>query len=285
MNGRLPAKLDRAALDRILHRAAELQTGAKDVGDGLTEDEVVALGAEVGLSEAYLKHALLEERTRHEAPVPAGTIDRWVGVADLAAERVVQGEEAAIRAKLSRWLEFNEHMVVQRESVGRASYEPMSSFAGAMRRMGAMLDARRGRSYLDKVELLTAIITPLEPGYHHVRLAGTLRNTRRGYIAGGSTLAGVGMVMGGMVALLGAPLAVALVPIVPMAAGGWFTATRFRTIASRTQLGLERALDELEHRPLLESSSTATTGSHPIARGVGRLVRDISREVRKAIDE
>ncbi len=284
MNNRLSARLDRAALDRILHRAAELQTGARDVGDGLTEDEVVALGAEVGLSESYLKHALLEERTRHEMPAPTGTLDRWVGVADLAAERVIQGEEAAIRAKLSRWLAFNEHFVVQREAVGRASWEPMGSLAGAMRRVGAMFDGRRGKSYLGNVELLTAVITPLEPGYHHVRLAATLRGIRRGYVAGGSAVAGAGVMIGGLIVALGAPLALALVPMVPLGVGGWFTASRFRSISSRSQLGLERALDELEQRPLLAASTGDDTAPHPLAKEVGRLVRDISREVRKAID-
>ncbi len=284
MNSRLPARLDRAALDRILHRAAELQTGARDVGDGLTEEEVVALGAEVGLSESYLKHALLEERTRHDVPAPTGTLDRWVGVADLAAERVVQGEEAAIRAKLSRWLESNEHLVVQREVAGRATYEPMNSFVGAMRRVGAMFDGRKGRSYLDKVELLTAVITPLEPGYHHVRLAAGLRGTRRGYVAGSVTLVGTGVMLGGLMTALGAPLLLGLVPLLPLTGGAWITATQYRKLADRTQLGLERALDELEHRPLLMSAA-GDTAPHPIAKGVGRLVRDISREVRRAIDE
>ena len=42
-------KIDRAALERIMQRAAELQTGERDIGEGLTPEEVLALGKEVGI--------------------------------------------------------------------------------------------------------------------------------------------------------------------------------------------------------------------------------------------
>ena len=44
-----PVRIDRAALERIIQRAAELQTAERDIGDNLTSDEVMALGAEVGI--------------------------------------------------------------------------------------------------------------------------------------------------------------------------------------------------------------------------------------------
>ena len=39
-----PRKLDRAALDRVLARAAELQSSSIESGDGLTEAEILDLG-------------------------------------------------------------------------------------------------------------------------------------------------------------------------------------------------------------------------------------------------
>jgi len=39
-----PARIDRAALDRIIRRAAELQTAEREIGDSLSPDEVMALG-------------------------------------------------------------------------------------------------------------------------------------------------------------------------------------------------------------------------------------------------
>ena len=44
MSEGLPARIDRAALERIIQRAAELQTTEHDVGDGLTSQELIALG-------------------------------------------------------------------------------------------------------------------------------------------------------------------------------------------------------------------------------------------------
>jgi len=52
------------ALDRIIKRAAELQAGEHDVGEGLSKDEVLALGKDVGIPNRYLQQALLEEQTR-----------------------------------------------------------------------------------------------------------------------------------------------------------------------------------------------------------------------------
>ncbi|HEU5041691.1 MAG TPA: hypothetical protein VFT84_12750, partial [Gemmatimonadales bacterium] len=59
-----PVRIDRAALERIIQRAAELQTSERDVGDSLSSDEVMALGREVGIPGRYLQQALLEEQTR-----------------------------------------------------------------------------------------------------------------------------------------------------------------------------------------------------------------------------
>ncbi len=60
----LPARIDRAALDRIIQRAAELQTGEHELGDEMTEDQVLALGRDVGIPARYLQQALIEERVR-----------------------------------------------------------------------------------------------------------------------------------------------------------------------------------------------------------------------------
>src|SRR5438046_1275241 len=50
----------REALERIIQRAAELQAGEQDIGEGLTEPELLALGQDVGIPSRYLRQALLE---------------------------------------------------------------------------------------------------------------------------------------------------------------------------------------------------------------------------------
>ena len=84
-------KIDRAALERIMQRAAELQTGERDIGEGLTPEEVLALGKEVGIPPGYLQQAMLEERSRIDPARGHGFLDRAVGPAVCSAQRVVRG--------------------------------------------------------------------------------------------------------------------------------------------------------------------------------------------------
>ena len=94
----VPAPIDRAALERIIHRAAELQTADREIGEGLTTDQVLALGREVGIPGRYLQQALLEERTRMVQAGPEGLLGRTVGPAAISAQRVIQAEREAIEA-------------------------------------------------------------------------------------------------------------------------------------------------------------------------------------------
>ena len=81
-----PARFDRAALERIIQRAAELQTADRDLAEDLTPDQVMALGREVGIPERYLQRALLEERTRLVVPEPTGAWARIAGPPEVAAQ-------------------------------------------------------------------------------------------------------------------------------------------------------------------------------------------------------
>ncbi len=274
----LPSRLDRATFDRVLQRAAELQAASKDIGEGLSEEDVLALGTEVGIPAAHLQQALLEERTRVSMPAANGILDRWIAPADLVAQRVVQGTPESIMPVLTRWMERQEHLIVQRVAGGRITFEPMDAFARGMRRLGAMFDASRGKPYLDTAQLITGVITPLEAGFCHVTLAASLRQSRSGFAAGGAGLGLTGVVVGGVMVLIGAPVLAAALPIVPMTVGGVLVARIFRSRAQRAQLGLERALDELERRSALPKGA-------PPQLGMGQVIKGIAQEVRKALDE
>ena len=60
MSEGIPAPIDRAALERIIQRAAELQTAEREIGEGLSTEQVLELGREVGIPGRYLQQALLE---------------------------------------------------------------------------------------------------------------------------------------------------------------------------------------------------------------------------------
>src|SRR5439155_8780921 len=80
-------RIDRAALERIMQRAAELQAAEADVGEGLTSNEVLALGKEVGIPGRYLQQAMLEQATAIVAPAEAGLLGRVVGPHEVSAHR------------------------------------------------------------------------------------------------------------------------------------------------------------------------------------------------------
>ncbi len=285
----LPARIDRATFDRVLQRAAELQAASRDIGEGLSEEEVLALGTEVGIPSHLLKQALLEERTRVVPAGPQGMLDNWVAPADFRAERVVQGTQESIAAALTQWLDKHEHFIVQRATVGRVTYEPLDSFADAMRKIKRLFDGSRSRPYQERTELLTAIITPLEDGFCHVSLNAELRKCRTSYVAGATVLGVGGMAFTvGLLALVTIPAGqlLALLPAAAGLGGATLTARAFRPIASRAQLGLERALDELERRPALAAGTASSSPrAQGIAREVGQVVKELTREVRKALEE
>ena len=285
MEPKLPARIDRATFDRLLQRAAELQAASSDIGDGVSEEEVLALGKDVGIPEQHLRQALLEERTRAVPAAPAGWVDEWFGNADLSSERVVQGSEEGIALAIARYLETREHFVVQRATVGRTTFEPMGSLAGAMRKMRRMFESG-SKPYLERAELITVVITPLEAGFCHVTIAATLGKTRRGYLSGAATLGVGGAIAGALMVVLGAPEVAALIPVIPGGAAGFMVSRAFRPIAARAQLGLERLLDDLERKPSLPlGSGQSAPPSSRLAREVGQVVRDITTEVRKALEE
>jgi hypothetical protein len=277
----VPAQIDRATFERVLKRAAELQAASRDAGQGLSEEEILALGTEVGIPVEHLRQALLEERTRPAPPAPAGTFDRWFGAAQISAERVVQGTDDRIIAAITKWLEFHEHFVVQRTTPGRATYEPMNSFVGAMRRIGAVFDGSRAQPYLDKVDLVTAIVTPLETGFCHVTLAASLTRARNQRLTAGGLVGAIGPLAGAAMVIVGSVPLAPLLPLAVFGAAGWFVARGFRPAAARAQLGLERALDELERTPALPPGTPPAPAG---GRTVGQLVRELGREVRKAIE-
>src|SRR2546427_5193932 len=95
--------ISREALERIIRRAAELQAGAQDIGDGLTEPEGLALGKDVGIPPRYLHQALLEERTRTHVAEQSRLWGWLAGPPPPPRARVGPGEGATVEAALARW--------------------------------------------------------------------------------------------------------------------------------------------------------------------------------------
>lgn len=270
-----PVRIDRAALERIIHRAAELQTADREIGEDLTSDEVMALGREVGIPGRYLQQALLEERTRIVTAGPAGLVERLTGPAQVTAQRVVRGEQDALEKTLVRWLEQHELFVVQRHQPGRIAWEPVGGLHAAIRRATAAAGGSRRPMMLGRADALAATLVGLEPGFCHVAITATARRARGEALGGSAALATAGVAGTGVLVALGAFLPVALLPA-PIALGiGYGMLRRYRPVITRIQLGLERALDHLEQNPARAGQRLA-----PPAAG---LMDMLANEVRKAL--
>lgn len=246
MTGGPPSRIDRDALERIIRRATELQTGSRDIGDALTPEEVIALGRDVGIPEGYLRQAILEERTASPAVREHGALDRFMGPDRVEAHRVIGGRAEDLEKRLLAWMADEELMAIQRRQPGRITWEPLRGLQAAMRRSAAAFRPGQRPFMLSRSELVAATFTPLEPGYIHVALSATAGKLRGSFIGGAAGLAGAGVAATTVMLALGAFVWIALSPL-PLAAGLALGVSRqYRPAAERIQLGLERALDQLE---------------------------------------
>lgn len=239
-----PPVLHRAALERVLQRAAELQAASTEVPETLTEDELVSLGAEVGISSAALKQALVEERMRIVLPEERGAQAALWGPASFVATRVVSGTPREVLSKLHRMMDEGENLRELRRFPDRVVWGPRGGFAGTVRAL-TRLD---GRGFpLARADEVSAVAVAADSGRVHVRLEATLRARRNSAaqasgigIFGGTTTA---IVFG----LLNIMLPVAVLAGVAVAAGAAVSSrSSYRRDASLAQLALEQILDRLE---------------------------------------
>ncbi len=252
----VPARqsLDRNALERILKRAGELQVSAADPAEEMTEEQLIALGQEVGITPQHLRQAIAEERTRPSLPEEPGLADRWIGPRTVSARRVVRGTREQLLARLDDWMRREECLQVKRRLVDRIVWEPRRDFLGSVKR-GLNLG---GRSYsLARTHDVAATAVTIDSASTLVQIDADLRPARAARVRGGSGLAATGAVAGlsllGVGVVLGA--AIPLIPLIglamiPAAAGtgiGIRVARGFRATAERVQLSLEQALDTIEH--------------------------------------
>jgi hypothetical protein len=269
------ARIDRAALERIIQRAAELQTAERDLGETLTSEELIALGREVGIPIRYLQQALLEERTRIGVAGGRGMLDRVAGPGQAVAQRVVATEPVAVQDSLIWWMEHNELFCVQRALPGRITWEPIGGIQAAFRRSTAAIGSGPHPYMLSRAATVTAAILPLESGYSHVTLAADARGIRSSYVTGGLGLATSGAAGTAVLVALGAMLPLALLPL-PVAVGvGYGILRRYTPAIERIQLGLERALDFLEQ--------SAGKPQRELTERTAGILGLLANEVRKAL--
>lgn len=251
-SGSADRRIERAALERVLARAAELQGADAEPGDALTEAQLLEVAREAGISTDALRVALAEERTRVMLPEESGLAARVAGPGLVGAARTVKGTPEGVLAALDRWMLREECLQARRRQADRLSWEPRRDMVGRMR-VGLNVG---GRGYaLARAGEVAATVAPVDDGRVHVQLVADVVEARRSRLIGGGVMAGGGAVAGGGLMLV--PIAEphflipaalgALVTLGTGLFGGRLVARTHLATARRVQVGLEQILDRLEH--------------------------------------
>jgi hypothetical protein len=240
----LPARIDRAAVDRILARALELQADVPADAQGqLSEAQLLDLAKEVGLDAVNLRQALAEERTRVSAPEESGLLATLYGGASASAQRTVRGTPAQVLTALDDWMQRQESLTVQRyHSNERIVWEARHDLVGMVRRTVS------GRGYaLSRATDVSATAIALDDSRVLVRLDARLGGYRALMAQQNVAVTGAGLVVGGVLAVLSFPLLAVAAPVALFAPAAFAGArSSQRKTVRRAQLALEQVLDRLE---------------------------------------
>lgn len=241
----LPAPLlPRAALERVMLRAAELQMANIEKPETLTEADLLSLANEVGISPLAMKQALAEERMRVAPPDERGVVASLAGPAFFSASRMVPGEAKEILGRIDRAFQRDENLAERRRFPDRIVWGARGGFAGAVREL-TRLD---GRGFpLVKADEVSATVIQVEPARVHVRLEAALgqRRTAAARNAVISALAGFASTSVLLMLTVFAPLSAAVGGLIALG-GMWLAQRSYRRDAGRAHLAIEQALDRIE---------------------------------------
>ena len=233
-------------LEAVIRRAVELQSGTAAREEGVSEQEIVRIGQELGLEPAAVRRAIAEVRSG--PPAERGVLGRGLGPAVASATRVLPGSASAVGARLEEYLRERELMVVQRRFPDRTRYVRDSSIAAGMARFARGF-GRRGQP-LDLKQVDVAV-SSLDAGSCLVEVSADLGGMRTGMAAG--ALGGGGGVAAGIAAAVWAtPVADPLMLLgIPVLAASWYGMRAIYGATHRsTRDKLESFLDRLEHGDL-----------------------------------
>jgi hypothetical protein len=245
-------RLSNEEFEMVIRRAAELQArSVEEAGaDGVSEEDALRIGRELGLSGAALGRALAE--VRGGAVDEQGAMVKLLGPARISVSRAVAGDARALARVLEEHLEDVQYLVVQRRLADRTVFVKAS---GVLAAVGRTTTEIFRRAPLLGVENLDVSVRELEPGLCYVGLSTDLGGERTSRAVGGAVMGGV---LGGTGALvLGiavAPAAaVVAVPIAAASLAGWRYG--YQAAARKATVQLEALLDRLEHGELPPRSS------------------------------
>ncbi|MGH7483604.1 MAG: hypothetical protein ACRELV_15760 [Longimicrobiales bacterium] len=249
----------REQLALVVRRAAELTAADYDAREGLSEDDVLRIAAELGLPAHHVQRALAE-LSGHERG--GGFLDWLVGDPIATAARAVPGAADTLLDRLEDHFTTEEYLRLLRRREGAALFGPAEDTLSRIAR------SVRGSSThaICRACELTVSVRPIEQAQAFVRVDVDVSNRRGGALAAGAA-AGLGMFVAGTVAV-----AAVLAPFAPPAlvepaiatafgagavGGGWagvrIARARLRTMVEGVRTEAEGLLDRLERGQPLRS--------------------------------
>jgi hypothetical protein len=237
--------LDRGALERVLARAAELQSGSGEPEEMLTEEQIIDLGKEVGLSAQHLRQALAEERTRVALPPDEGGLSAKVlGGARVGASRTVTGKPRDVLDAIDAWMQRQECLQVKRQFADRIVWEARRDLVGTVRR--ALNVGGRGYA-LSRAYEVAATAVAVDGARTLVRIDADLASFRTSLARQSAGVTALGVAAVPALVALHFAVAVAVAPALLVGVGAFWVArgVNART-ATAAQLALEQLLDRLE---------------------------------------
>ena len=247
--------LPRAAVERVLARATELQSEGSEAPDVVSESRLMDIAKEVGIDTASLRQAIAEERAR--VPLqenPSGVTLEALGPGTMSAQRVVPGTPAELLAKLEGWMPRMESLTMRRRISDRLSWEPRRDAIGNFLRSFGM----GGRRFdLVRLDQLVVSVTAVDSTRSVVRFDLEAFRARRAQrnaalgIAAGLALIGIGGAIPISLVVTGSAMGVGLAGLGVFVVGGAFASWRairrgYLEMLGRAHLRLEQMLDELE---------------------------------------
>ncbi len=241
-----PARtLDRSSLERVLARAAELQSGPNDTGEEFTEEQLLELGKEVGLSPQNLRQALAEERTRSSVPEDEGGVAAALfGPSRVRASRTVPGKSSDVLTAIDAWMQRQELLIVKRHHADRIVWEPRQDFLVGLKRAFKA----GGRDYaLSRAFEVSATVIAVDDSRVQVGLDADFRTSRSRSTQQTAASSLVGAAATTSLFFMGVAAIVAAAPVVIVPAIGIAGARAYQgRVVTRAQLALEQLLDQLE---------------------------------------
>lgn len=254
------ARLDRASLERVLARAAELQSTSGDTVEEFTEEQLLDLGKEVGLSPQNLRQALAEERTRSVAPEEEHGITSGIfGPSRVGAARTVPGTPAEVLASIDTWMQRQELLIVKRHHADRIVWESRRDFVVGVKRALRV----GGRDYaLSRAFEVSATVIAVDDSRVHVGLDADFRSHRAQSARQALGTSLVGAAATASLVIMGVAAVVAVAPVIIGPAIGIAGARALQSrIVTRAQLALEQLLDRLERGEFRNRTTDSLLGA------------------------